>query len=210
MGLLGPNGAGKTTSFRMIAGLLRADAGEVLLDGQALTGLRLWERVRRGLGYLPQEASVFRDLSVEANVVVALEGCGRSRAEAAELLRQGGLDKLSRQRAGGLSGGERRRLELIRCMATRPRVLLLDEPFSGVDPVAVADLQVRIRALAEAGVGVLLTDHAVREALGICHRAVILDGGEVMVEGSPQEVAGHAMARARYLGADFSLPDQGA
>lgn len=206
VGLLGPNGAGKTTTFRMLAGLLAPDAGEVLLDGQRLTGLRLWERVRRGLGYLPQEPSVFRRLSVADNVAVALEGSGRGGGEVAGILAEAGLAALAGQPAGRLSGGERRRLELARCLAAAPRIVLLDEPFSGVDPVAVSELQGRIRALAERGIGVLLTDHAVREALGSCDRALILDAGEVMAQGTPEVVAAHAHARARYLGADFELP----
>ncbi len=206
VGLLGPNGAGKTTSFRMLTGLLRPDAGRVELDGADLTGLPLWSRVLKGLGYLPQESSVFRGLTVRENVVVALEGRKAPAGEALALLEESGLAHLAGQPAGRLSGGERRRLELTRCLAAAPRIVLLDEPFSGVDPVAVADLQARIRALAARGIGVLLTDHAVREALGICDRALILDAGEVMVEGSPAEVAAHPHARARYLGSNFELP----
>lgn len=206
VGLLGPNGAGKTTCFRLLVGLERADHGTVHLDGRPLDGLALWQRVRAGLGYLPQEASAFRRLSVEDNLRVALEARRADPGEAARLLDQAGLSHLARARAGTLSGGERRRLELARCLAGAPRVLLLDEPFAGVDPVAVADLQRRIRALARAGIGVLLTDHAVREALGICDRAILLDGGRIMVAGRPEEVAADPLARARYLGHDFQLP----
>ena len=206
VGLLGPNGAGKTTTFRMLAGLVAPDVGEVFLDGRRLTGLRLWERVRLGLGYLPQEPSVFRRMSVADNVAVALEGAGRGGGEVTAILDEAGLAHLATQAAGRLSGGERRRLELARCLAAAPRIVLLDEPFSGVDPVAVSELQGRIRGLAERGIGVLLTDHAVREALGSCDRAVILDGGEVMAQGAPEVVAAHPHARARYLGADFELP----
>ena len=204
VGLLGPNGAGKTTCFRLITGLLIPDGGQVSLAGRALDGLPLWRRTRLGLGYLPQESSIFRDLSARENLELALE-LRDARDEAAALLEAAGLTHLALARAGTLSGGERRRLEIARCLAMRPTVLLLDEPFSGVDPVAVSDLQVRIRALADAGIGVLLTDHAVREALRICDRALILDGGRVMSAGTPAEVAADPHARARYLGHDFAL-----
>ncbi len=210
VGLLGPNGAGKTTTFRMLAGLERPDAGEIQLDDALLGRLPLWRRVRLGLGYLPQEPSVFRRLSVRENVSVPLETLGRQNAaaEADALLDEAGLTHLAHQRAGRLSGGERRRLELARCLATGPRILLLDEPFSGVDPVAVADLQHRVLALAANGIGVLVTDHAVRETLRICTRAVVMDGGEVMVAGTPAEVAEDPHARARYLGAGFRLEEE--
>lgn len=212
VGLLGPNGAGKSTCFRIIAGLVDAEAGTVRLDGTRLDGLPLWQRVRRGLGYLAQEPSVFRRLTVRDNLRVPLESdrcTPRAEIEGRvdELIEQAGLQAVVGDRAGTLSGGERRRLEIARCLASRPRVVLLDEPFSGVDPVAVADLQARIAALAASGLGVLLTDHAVREALGTCDRAIILDGGTVMVEGSPRQVAAHPVARARYLGPAFDLPE---
>jgi len=204
VGLLGPNGAGKTTCFRLIAGLDRADAGTVTLDGAPLDGLPLWRRVRLGLGYLSQEPSVFRGLTVRENLLVPLERLGEA-ARADGLLEEAGLAHLAGSQAGTLSGGERRRLEIARCLAANPRVLLLDEPFSGVDPVAVADLQGRIRALAARGLGVLITDHAVREALGVCDRALLLDGGRPMLGGTPEEVARDPTARARYLGAGFQL-----
>ena len=209
LGLLGPNGAGKTTCFRMVAGLLRPDAGRVRLDGRPLDGLPLWRRARLGLGYLAQEPAVFRRLSALDNLVVALEilgvpAAGRE-ARARALLAEAGLADRAATPAGRLSGGERRRLEIARCLAAEPRVLLLDEPFSGVDPVAVADLRRRILALRDRGLGVLLTDHAVREALGTCDRAVILDGGRVIAEGSPERVAADPAVRARYLGPDFRL-----
>ncbi len=205
LGLLGPNGAGKTTCFRILAGLDEADAGAVTLDGLPLDGLPLWRRVRAGLGYLAQEPSVFRDLSVEDNLRVPLEARGAGVGEAEGLLDQLGLLPLRRARAGTLSGGERRRLEIARSLAARPRVLLLDEPFAGVDPVAVAVLQRHIRGLAAAGIGVLLTDHAVHEALHICDAAILLDAGQAMVRGSPEAVAADPFARARYLGPDFRL-----
>ena len=204
VGLLGPNGAGKSTAFKLIAGLERAEQGSVTLDGARLDGLPLWRRVRLGLGYLAQEPSVFRGLSVEENLRVPLERLGAA-GDVDRLLAEAGLEHLRSSVAGALSGGERRRLEIARCLASRPRILLLDEPFSGVDPVAVADLQRRIRALAQRGIGVLLTDHAVREALGICDRAIVLDGGRPMVRGSPAEVAADPYARARYLGEGFRL-----
>lgn len=204
VGLLGPNGAGKSTCFKLIAGLDRADAGEVWLGDRRLDGLPLWRRVHLGLGYLAQEPSVFRGLTVAENVLVPLERRGEA-GQLDALLEEAGLAHLRDAMAGSLSGGERRRLEIARCLASAPAVLLLDEPFSGVDPVAVADLQVRIRGLARRGIGVLLTDHAVREALGICDRAVLLDGGRPMVSGTPAEVAADPYARARYLGAGFRL-----
>lgn len=207
VGLLGPNGAGKTTCFRVIAGLLDASAGTVALDGVDLGRRPLWRRVRAGLGYLPQQPSVFRGLTVRDNVCLAEEaGSGPGQADA--LLSELGLAPLADARAGTLSGGERRRLEIARCLATRPRLMLLDEPFAGVDPVAVAELQGRLRALAaRRGLGVLVTDHAVHATLPICDRAVILDGGRILAEGTPARVAAREAVRARYLGPGFSLPE---
>ncbi len=209
VGLLGPNGAGKTTCFRMIAGLDRPDAGAVLLDGRDLAREPLWRRVRAGLGYLAQEPTVFRALSVRENVAAALRARGASADEADPALERAGLAHLAGSTAGSLSGGERRRLEITRALAAAPRVLLLDEPFAGVDPVAVAALQALIRELAASGIGLLITDHAVRETLGICDRAVILDGGVVIAEGRPEQVAADAHVRARFLGAHFRLDPQG-
>ena len=206
VGLLGPNGAGKTTCFRILVGLDQADGGTVHLAGQALDGLALWQRVRLGLAYLAQEPTLFRDLSVVDNLRLAVEGGGGNLSDVGPLLAAAGLEHLASHRAGTLSGGERRRLEFARCRATRPRVVLLDEPFAGVDPIAVADLQARIRAMADHGLGVLLTDHAVQAALPACDRAVLLDMGEVMVSGTPEDVAADPHARSRYLGADFVLP----
>ncbi len=205
VGLLGPNGAGKTTVFRMVAGLLRPDAGRVLLDGDDVTRLPLHLRARRGLGYLPQNPTVFRGLSVRGNVELVLEARGGSRDRALELLDTAGLTHLADARAETLSGGERRRLEIARCLAGEHRVLLLDEPFAGVDPVAVQDLQQRVVALARDGLGILLTDHAVREAMGICHRVLVLDGGLVQCAGSPAWVARDPHVRSRYLGEDFEV-----
>jgi lipopolysaccharide export system ATP-binding protein len=203
VGLLGPNGAGKTTVFRVLAGLLHADAGTVRLDGTDVTTWPLWRRARAGLGYLPQLPTVFRGVSVRANVEIALEARGAPRAGAQAVLDAAGLAHLGDQRAQTLSGGERRRLEIARCLAAAPRVLLLDEPFAGLDPVAVTDLRLRVRALAADGLGVLLTDHAVREALGACDRVVVVDGGVVQCTGDPASVARDPRVRARYLGEDF-------
>ncbi len=205
VGLLGPNGAGKTTVFRMVAGLLPVDAGTVRLDGVEVSDWPLWRRARAGLGYLPQVPTVFRGVSVRANVEIALEARGAPRSGAEAVLDAAGLGHLAGARAETLSGGERRRLEIARCLAGAPHVLLLDEPFAGVDPVAVADLQRRVRTLADSGLGVLLTDHAVRETLGVCDRVIVLDRGTVQCAGSPASVAGDPRVRARYLGEDFPL-----
>jgi len=203
VGLLGPNGAGKTTVFRMLTGLLRPDQGQVLLKGEDVSALPLFRRAQRGLGYLAQVPTVFRGLTVRGNMEVVLELCGKPLAEAERFLADAGLAHLAGAAVERLSGGERRRLEIARCLAMEHRVLLLDEPFAGVDPVAVEDLQRRVRALAASGKAVLLTDHAVREALGICDRVLVLDGGSVQRAGSPQQIAQDPLVRARYLGEDF-------
>lgn len=204
VGLLGPNGAGKSTCFRAIAGLLVPDRGTVTLDGRAVGDLPLWRRVQSGLGYLAQEPSVFRQMSALDNIRVALEGVGEA-GSAHDWLERVGLEAQSGVAAGRLSGGERRRLELGRALATRPKVLLLDEPFAGVDPIGVADLKLRLQRLAQEGLAVLLTDHAVRDALPMCHLAVLLDAGHELCRGSPQAVAADPIARARYLGEGFDL-----
>lgn len=205
VGLLGPNGAGKTTCFRLIAGMLRPDAGTVRLGGVALGRQPLWRRVRAGLGYLPQEPTGFRSLSVRENLLIPLQARGHAAAEADVLMEQVGLRHVAQVRAGYLSGGERRRLELARCLAGKPSVMLLDEPFAGVDPVAVSELQQQIRVLAESGIGILVTDHAVRETLKICDRTVIIDAGQVISEGRPGEIAADPRVRGRYLGEDFQM-----
>jgi lipopolysaccharide export system ATP-binding protein len=199
VGLLGPNGAGKTTTFRLLTGLLEPDTGEVRLRGQLLDG-PLHSRVRAGLGYLPQHPTLFRGLNVRQHLWIPLEARGASRAAAEPLLRSAGLMAFAELPATSLSGGERRRLEIARCMAGEPSVLLLDEPFAGVDPVAVGGLVERFRDLAAAGLGILLTDHAVREALGACDRVVLLVEGRVVLEGAPDVVAADPEARKRWLG----------
>jgi lipopolysaccharide export system ATP-binding protein len=203
VGLLGPNGAGKTTTFRLLAGLLAPDEGEVRLRGEVLAG-PLHRRVRAGLGYLPQHATLFRGLTVRQHLWVPLEARGAARNEADALLQEAGLSDLAEQPATALSGGERRRLEIARCLAGAPSVLLLDEPFAGVDPVSVDSLACRFRALAASGLGVLLTDHAVREALGACDRVVLLVEGRVVLEGAPEQVVADPQARERWLGQDWS------
>ena len=205
VGLLGPNGAGKTTTFRMIAGLLTSGEGTVSLNGVRLDGMPLWRRVRLGLGYLPQKPTGFRNLSVADNLRIPLKAAGGGEAELAGLLAQVGLTHLKDALAGTLSGGERRRLEISRCLAAHPVVVLLDEPFAGVDPVALSDIQQRIRDLAQAGIGVLITDHAVRQTLRSCDEVVILDAGSIIATGSPGEVAADPVVRSRYLGEDFRL-----
>lgn len=205
LGLLGPNGAGKTTIFRILCGVESADEGEVWLGATRLDALPLHKRARLGLGYLPQEDTLFRDLTVFGNVALAVE-VSRSRHDPTDLLTQAGIAELATRRVDALSGGERRRLQIARLLAIRPRVLLLDEPFAGVDPIAVAGLQELVRSLARAGTAVLVTDHAVRETLAMCDRAIVLDSGTIQVEGTPSFVAADPHARARYLGHDFVLP----
>lgn len=202
VGLLGPNGAGKTTCFRLLTGVLAMEEGTVRLDGRRLDGLPLWRRVRAGLGYLPQESSLFRDLDPRAH----LELAGLGAAAIPPALHAAGLTAVAAIPAGRLSGGERRRLGIARCLATRPRVVLLDEPFAGVDPVGVEALQAQVRALARReGLGVLVTDHAVRATLPICDRAIILAAGVTLASGRPADVASHPQVRARYLGDRFTL-----
>jgi lipopolysaccharide export system ATP-binding protein len=210
VGLLGPNGAGKTTAFYMIVGLVSADAGSVELDGTDLTGLAMHRRAQLGVGYLPQEASIFRRLSVEDNILAILE----TRRDLNREARQGRLQEIMddlrighvRSSAGmALSGGERRRVEIARALAASPRFILLDEPFAGVDPISVLDIQRIIRELAAKGIGVLITDHNVRETLGVCNRACIVDRGTVIASGSTAEVLANQRVREVYLGQDFRM-----
>jgi len=211
VGLLGPNGAGKTTAFSMIIGLVEADSGQVWLDGEELTGLPAYLRARKGLGFLPQEPSVFRGLSVEENLRLVLQhqkeaGSSESLKEkVASLLEDFGLVSLAGSRADRLSGGERRKLEIARAMARRPLFLLLDEPFTELDPLAVADLQTIIRKLGERGIGILLTDHRLREALSVLDRIYIMNGGKIISEGRPEEVLEKKEVREIYLGPGFRL-----
>ncbi len=209
VGLLGPNGAGKTTCFYMIVGLVRADGGQISLDGKDLTHLPIHARARLGLSYLPQEMSVFRKLTVAQNIRAVLE-LQRLETRAVderleELMTELGISHLRDNTAVSLSGGERRRCEIARALATSPRLILLDEPFAGVDPIAVLDIQKIIRFLKERGIGVLITDHNVRETLGICDRAYILSDGRVLASGHPHEIIANDRVREVYLGEHFRL-----
>jgi lipopolysaccharide export system ATP-binding protein len=210
VGLLGPNGAGKTTCFYMIVGLVPADAGQITLDGQDITALPMHERARRGVGYLPQEASVFRKLSVADNVLAVLElrkdlDAASRQWELKALLEELQVEHVADQLGASLSGGERRRVEIARALAARPRLILLDEPFAGVDPISVGEIQKIVRHLKDRGIGVLITDHNVRETLGICDRAYILNAGSVLAQGSPEAVLANPDVRRVYLGESFRL-----
>lgn len=209
VGLLGPNGAGKTTSFYMVVGLVQPDQGRIVLDEQEITREPMYRRARVGLSYLAQEPSIFRKLSVEENVIVALEAHGYAGSERAQRL-ENILNDLRITHIRGsygyaLSGGERRRVEIARALAGSPKFLLLDEPFAGIDPIAVADIQGIIRDLKERGIGVLITDHNVRETLGICDFAYILKDGKIQVSGTSEEIASSELARKFYLGENFRL-----
>ena len=209
VGLLGPNGAGKTTTFYMMVGLARPDSGRVLLNGLDVTQLPMYERARRGISYLPQEPSIFRKLTVEQNILAILETLPLSAAEREERLRQLldelGIARVAKNKALSLSGGERRRVEITRALVISPAFMLLDEPFAGIDPIAVVDIQGIVTQLKERGIGVLITDHNVRETLGICDRAYILNEGAVLEEGVPARLAESEQARQVYLGEKFQL-----
>ena len=209
VGLLGPNGAGKTTCFYMIVGLVAADGGEISLDGKGITHAPIHARARLGLSYLPQEMSVFRKLTVEENIRAVLELQSLSSTDIQtrldELLDELGITHLRDSTAISLSGGERRRCEIARALATSPRLILLDEPFAGVDPIAVLDIQKIIRFLKDRGIGVLITDHNVRETLGICERAFIINAGEVLASGTPSDIVQNDQVRQVYLGEHFRL-----
>ena len=210
VGLLGPNGAGKTTCFYMIVGLVPADAGQILLDGQDITSQPMYVRAKHGVGYLPQEPSVFRKLTVADNIRLVLElrgdldRKGRER-ELASLLDELQVAHVADQIGASLSGGERRRVEIARALAARPRLMLLDEPFAGVDPISVGEIQRIVRHLTERGIGVLITDHNVRETLGICDRAYILNEGVVLAQGAPDQILANPDVRRVYLGETFRL-----
>ncbi len=209
VGLLGPNGAGKTTVFTIIMGLVKPDAGQVMLDGRPITTLPMFQRGRLGIGYLPQESSIFRGLSVKDNILAVLEGHVKSRRERKlrleTLMDEFGIAHLANKNALALSGGERRRLEIARAIAADPIFMLLDEPFAGVDPIAVADVKALVRALTERGIGVLVTDHSVRETLSLVDRAYLIHGGEVMIQGKPDVITADPEARRVYLGDSFSV-----
>ena len=212
VGLLGPNGAGKTTTFYMVVGLARPDAGSVTLGDEEITAMPMYQRARAGIGYLPQEASVFRKLTAEENVLAILEMRGlavsEQRARARELLEELGIQAMARQPAYTLSGGERRRLEICRALAAQPSFILLDEPFAGIDPIAVIDLQRIIAHLRDRGIGILITDHNVRETLKITDRAYILRDGHVFRSGTPQDLAADEEVRRVYLGEAFRLDER--
>src|SRR6478609_2709469 len=209
VGLLGPNGAGKTTVFYMITGLIPADRGIIELDGHDVTKLPMYQRARLGIGYLPQEASIFRGLSVEQNIRAVLEVVEPSRKkremELDSLLDEFNIARLRKTPSIALSGGERRRVEIARALATRPNYMLLDEPFAGIDPIAVGDIQDLVRHLTNRGIGVLITDHNVRETLGLTDRAYIVYAGQILTEGSPEEIVNDPDVRRLYLGEEFRL-----
>ncbi|UPG95401.1 LPS export ABC transporter ATP-binding protein [Luteibacter aegosomatissinici] len=210
VGLLGPNGAGKTTCFYMVVGLIPADGGQIKLDQQDITGLPMHARAKLGIGYLPQEASVFRRLSVADNILAVLElrenMTQKQREDELEsLLDELKIAHIAEQKGISLSGGERRRVEIARALAARPRYMLLDEPFAGVDPISVGEIQRIVRHLKERGIGVLITDHNVRETLGICDRAYILNDGEVLSRGTPQHILADEKVREVYLGREFRI-----
>ncbi|MBN2396816.1 MAG: LPS export ABC transporter ATP-binding protein [Deltaproteobacteria bacterium] len=209
VGLLGPNGAGKTTTFYIVVGLIRPDSGRVLLNGKDISRDPMYMRARKGINYLPQEPSVFRKLTVEDNIMAVLETLYIDRGEREErlreLLKELDLSGLAKSMAYSLSGGERRRVEITRALVTSPQYMLLDEPFAGIDPIAVADIQEIIRALRSKGIGVLISDHNVRETLKVCDRAYIVNEGTILVEGDPDTIAGSEIARRIYLGKNFGL-----
>ena len=209
VGLLGPNGAGKTTSFYMIVGLEHPDTGHVFLDDEDVTGLPMYKRALKGIGYLPQEASIFRKLTVEENSMAILEqiesDSAKRQQKMEDLIQEFHIDHIRKSKGSALSGGERRRVEIARALATDPGFILLDEPFAGIDPIAVADIQVMVAHLAKRGIGVLITDHNVRETLSIVNRAYILSAGKILVEGTSQQVAEDPVARKFYLGDNFRM-----
>ena len=209
VGLLGPNGAGKTTTFYMIVGLIKPDAGEICLDGENITRFPMYLRARKGLNYLPQEPSIFRKLTVEENILAILETLDlqeeERREKLQELLCELDLTGLAKNHAYSLSGGERRRVEITRALVTSPKYMLLDEPFAGIDPLAVADIQKIIEKLKAKGIGIIISDHNVRETLSCCDRAYIVNEGAILVEGAPDKIANSELARKFYFGETFNL-----
>ncbi len=209
VGLLGPNGAGKTTTFYMICGLINATNGKIYLDNQDISSLPLHKRARLGIGYLPQESSIFKDLSVEENIALACEVIYKTKEEVSkrvdELLELLNIEPIRRRRAQNLSGGERRRCEIARALSLKPKFLLLDEPFAGVDPIAVADIQEIIKELSSLKIGILITDHNVRETLSICDKAYVIKDGSLLASGSASEIFENKLVRRYYLGSNFKL-----
>jgi len=209
VGLLGPNGAGKTTMFYMICGIIKPSSGEIYLDNKNVTHMPLHSRAKEGLGYLPQESSIFKELSVEENLMLAAEIVYENADEAQQrvekLLELLNIEPIRKRKGISLSGGERRRCEIARSLANFPKFLLLDEPFAGVDPIAVTDIQMIVKDLSKLGIGVLITDHNVRETLGICHRAYVMKDGSVLASGDATEVAKDKLVKTHYLGADFKF-----
>lgn len=209
VGLLGANGAGKTTSFYMVVGIIRPNAGKIYIDKKDITSLPMYKRARQGIGYLPQEASVFRKMTVEENLMAVLQTMKLPKNQRAErvdrLLEDLRIEHIRKNKGYSLSGGERRRVEIARALATEPHFMLLDEPFAGVDPIAVIDIQEVIRELAQRNIGILITDHNVRETLGITDRAYIMNEGEILVAGTPDYIVNNELAKKVYLGENFSL-----
>ncbi len=209
IGLLGPNGAGKTTSFYMVCGLVQADSGQVTLDADDISNQAMYLRARKGIGYLPQEASIFRKLTVRENLLAIFETldmpANQIEEEMESLLLEFGIEAVQHQKAYTLSGGQRRRTEIARALVAKPRFLLLDEPFAGVDPIAVQDIQTIIAELRGKGIGILITDHNVRDTLSICDRAYLMSAGEIIVQGTADEIINHPDARRLYLGDNFSM-----
>ena len=209
LGLLGPNGSGKTTLFYTIIGLIKPDSGTIILEGEDITDLPVYKRSKNGIGYLPQEASIFRGLTVEDNIRAIIEILEDDQMKIEEevdhLLKEFDIDHLRRTPAPALSGGERRRVEIARCLASHPKYILLDEPFAGIDPIAVGEIRELVAHLKERGVGVLITDHNVRETLSLIDRAVLIHEGSVLMEGNPEEIVGNKDVRKVYLGDRFSI-----
>jgi lipopolysaccharide export system ATP-binding protein len=209
VGLLGPNGAGKTTTFYLVVGFSRPDEGSVYLDGEDISGLPMYQRARKGISYLSQDASVFRKLTVEENLLAILETLGYSRhrrlERAEQLMTEFGISHIARTKGFALSGGERRRVEIARALVTTPAFILLDEPFAGIDPIAVMDIQGIITTLKGKGIGILISDHNVRETLGVCDTAYIMNAGEILERGNPQQISDSKRAREIYLGERFKL-----
>ena len=209
VGLLGPNGAGKTTSFYMMVGFIKPTSGKVFIDGKDVTALPMYERSRYGLGYLAQEPTIFRGLSVENNLLAILERIEpnkqKQKEKVAALLEEFGLTKLAKQKAWSLSGGEKRRMEIARCMISNPKIILLDEPFVGIDPITVSELRQMIFKLRDKGIGILITDHNVRETLPLTQRAYLIYDGKILVEGAPEKLLNDEKARSLYLGKDFKM-----